>query len=100
MKRTVMRPRLSRPPVRLRGSVSDFSGLLLVISSNVSTVMNRRPGDVGLKLLSAMIALYSLRLIEELDHLFALLEDDVSLLPVRTLPGVAPLALHLAVHVG
>ena len=54
MKRTVMRPRLSRPPVFLRGSVSDFSGVAFVISSKVRLVMKRVPGDVGLNFLSAI----------------------------------------------
>src|SRR5262250_1987434 len=96
MKRTVMRPRLSRPPVFFMGSVRARSGLLLVISSKPRWVMKRRPGEVGLKFLSAM----SLCLVEELDHLLALLEDDVGLLPVRTAAHVAALALDLAVHVG
>src|SRR5215210_365275 len=96
MKRTVTRPRLSRPPVFLRGSVSERSGVLLVISSNVRWVMWRRPGDVGLNFLSAI----SLCLVEELDHLLALLQDDVGLLPVRALAHEPALALHLAVDVG
>src|SRR5438552_2215913 len=96
MKRTEMRPRLSRPPVFLRGSVSAFSGRSFVISSKVRWVMKRRPGEVGLKFLSAI----SLCLVEELDHLLALLQDDVGLLPVRAPAHVAALALDLAVHVG
>src|SRR5436189_6339588 len=96
MKRTVMRPRLSRPPVFLRGSVSDRSGVLFVISSNVRWVMWRRPGDVGLNFLSAI----SLCLVEELDHLFALLQDDVGLLPIGAPADEAALPLHLAVDVG
>src|SRR3954471_16115703 len=96
MKRTVMRPRLSRPPVFLMGSVSDFSGRGFVSSSKPRWVMKRRPGDVGLKFLSAI----SLCLVEELDHLLALLEDDVGLLPVRAAADVAALALDLAVDVG
>ena len=54
MKRTVMRPRLSRPPVFLMDSVSDFSGFAFVISSKVRLVLKRVPGDVGLYFLSAM----------------------------------------------
>src|ERR1700730_4455536 len=92
----LMRPRLVRPPVRRSGSVSAFSGCDLVISSKVSVVMARRPGEVGLNFFSAI----SLGLLEELDHLFALLQDDVGLLPVRPAAHVAPLALGLAVDVG
>ena len=54
MKRTVMRPRLSRPPVFLRGSVSDFSGLAFVMSSKVRLVLKRVPGEVGLNFFSAI----------------------------------------------
>src|SRR6186713_664384 len=36
----------------------------------------------------------------ELDHLFALFEEDVSLLPVRTVALVTALAAKLAGHVG
>ena len=46
--RTVMRPWLLRPAVLLSGSVSASRGLVFVISSNVETVMPRRPGEVGL----------------------------------------------------
>src|SRR5207247_2390518 len=41
------------PPVFLTGSVRLFSGFDLVTSSNVETVMKRRPGDVGLNFLNA-----------------------------------------------
>jgi hypothetical protein len=46
--RVVMRPLLLRPADFLSGSVSAFSGLVLVISSKVDTDMPRRPGEVGL----------------------------------------------------
>ena len=46
--RVVMRPLLLRPAVFFSGSVSDRSGLVLVISSKVATDMPRRPGEVGL----------------------------------------------------
>jgi hypothetical protein len=42
-----------RPAFFLRGSTRDFSGLFLVISSNVVTVAPRLPGDVGLYALIA-----------------------------------------------
>src|SRR5581483_3679950 len=43
-------PRLFRPPVLLSGSTSGLYGWSVVISSNVCTVWNREPGDVGLNL--------------------------------------------------
>src|ERR687886_2900633 len=52
--RVVMRPLLLRPAVFLSGSVSAFSGLFLVISSKVDTDMPRRPGEVGLYVLTGM----------------------------------------------
>src|SRR5690554_6862820 len=51
----VMRPLLLRPPELFSGAVKDFSGLVLVISSNVETVIPRRPGVVGLYFFTAMI---------------------------------------------
>src|SRR5687767_8359397 len=52
--RTVIRPWLFRPAFRLSATVSDFSGLLFVISSNAFDVIPRRPGDVGLYTLIAI----------------------------------------------
>jgi len=44
----VIRPLLLRPPFFVSFSVSAFSGFDFVTSSNVETVMKRRPGEVGL----------------------------------------------------
>src|SRR5438034_6230767 len=97
----LMRPRLVRPPVRRKGSVKAFSGVALVISSKVRVVMKRRPADVGLYFLSGICPIRSpSRLVEELDHLLARLQDHVGLLPVRPASHVAALPLHLAVDVG
>src|SRR6185436_284880 len=97
----LMRPRLLRPPVRRRGSVSAFSGVDFVISSKVRVVMKRRPADVGLYFLSGICPIRSPSgLVEELDHLLALLQDHVGLLPIRPAAHVAALPLDLAVHVG
>src|ERR687884_1173098 len=52
--RVVMRPLLLRPAVFLSGSVSDFSGRRLVISSKVETDIPRRPGGVGLYTLTGI----------------------------------------------
>src|SRR5215471_13215661 len=49
-----MRPLLLRPAVLFSGSVSAFSGLVLVISSKVDTDMPRRPGEVGLYVLTGI----------------------------------------------
>src|SRR6266511_1725073 len=49
-----MRPLTLRPPVFFIGAVRDFSGSVFVISSNVETVMKRRPGLVGLNFFSAI----------------------------------------------
>src|SRR5262245_66252375 len=53
--RDVIRPYELRPPVRGFGLVSDFSGLLLVISEKSDTVWNRRPGLVGLRLRTGIV---------------------------------------------
>src|SRR3954463_1556679 len=52
--RVVIRPLLLRPAVLRSGSVSAFSGLVLVISSKVDTDMPRRPGEVGLYVLTGI----------------------------------------------
>jgi hypothetical protein len=44
----VIRPCTFRPPVFFSGAVRLFSGSFFVTSSNVETVMKRRPGLVGL----------------------------------------------------
>src|SRR5690554_2778480 len=51
---TVMRPVLLRPPDLFSGVNSDFSGVLVVISSNVNTVILRRPLVVALYFLTAI----------------------------------------------
>src|SRR5262252_10236889 len=52
--RVVMRPLLLRPAVFFIGSVSARSGRVLVISSNVDTDIPRRPGEVGLYVLTGI----------------------------------------------
>src|SRR2546430_17381386 len=46
--RAVMWPLLLRPPVRRRGSTSDFSGVVFVISPKAATERNRVAGVPGL----------------------------------------------------
>src|SRR5918995_4236684 len=48
--RAVLRPLALRPPLFLRPSTSDFSGVVFVISAKSGYVTKRRPGDVGLAL--------------------------------------------------
>src|SRR6185436_19766864 len=55
MKREVIRPLLFRPPVFGLPFVSDFSGVVFVMSLYEACVENRTPGEVGLYLLVAMI---------------------------------------------
>src|SRR6187401_3039106 len=77
MWRVVMRPLLLRPPVFLRISTSDFSGLDLVISSNDGNALKRLVGVRGRKVLRAMAGY----VLGKFD-LFAFLEGHDRLLPV------------------
>src|SRR3954470_23525070 len=52
--RVVIRPWLLRPPFLGSGRVSDFSGVVRVISTKSATDEPRRPGGVGLYLRLAM----------------------------------------------
>src|SRR3954471_15544801 len=52
--RVVIRPWLLRPPFLGSGRVSDFSGVVRVISTKSATDEPRRPGVVGLYLRIAM----------------------------------------------
>src|SRR5438105_99983 len=67
--RVVMRPLLLRPAVFLSGSVSAFSGFVLVISSKVDTDMPRRPGEVGLYVFTGMLDSNSFEEVEPLARL-------------------------------
>src|SRR5687768_18535764 len=53
--RDVMRPEWLRPPLLFSDLVNAFSGSVLVISAKVETVPKRRPGEVGLYCLSAIV---------------------------------------------
>src|SRR5438477_5522156 len=95
-----MRPMLLRPPVLFCGRRSDFSGFFLVISSNVDTLMARRPGDVGLYFFTGILRLLQSDVLEEIEYLVAGHEGDDSLLPARAVaPETGLLAAALAVHV-
>src|SRR5215475_1533175 len=48
-------PRLLRPPDSFIGSISGLYGSWVVISSNVCTVWNLVPGDVGLYFLTGIL---------------------------------------------
>src|SRR5688572_18024067 len=114
----VCSPVLLRPPDGCSFSVSGACGVSVVISSNVSTVIWRRPGVTGLyfriginprsrhvhetvnRELSTCLGS-----LEEVRQLLARAQRDVGLLPVRTAADVAALALQLAArgqraHVG
>src|SRR6185503_17584998 len=89
-------PLLFRPPQRVLGSSRLLSGFVSVISSNVATVMNRRPGDVGA---NCRIPIKPSGPLEVLDHLLAFGQGHVGLLPVGAASGVTPHALPLAMAV-
>src|SRR5215831_9157567 len=86
-----------RPPVRFLVSVSDFSGVCLVISLLSSIVKKRRAGVYGLNVFSAIFASYRLQILRVLDHFFAFGEPDVSLLPVGPKAFGTAAATQLAV---
>src|SRR3990170_1552182 len=90
---------LFRPPVRFSGSVRLFSGVVFVTSSNVETLMKRRPGLVGLYFLRAirLVLLRRSRSFRPRLHL-----EDVHVLDVdleELLDGLAHLRLvRVLVH--
>src|SRR5215510_984558 len=90
----VSSPWLLRPPERCRFSVSGRYGSFVVISSKVSDVLPRRPGEVGLYLRIGI----GLRSLQELGQLLAFPQLHVRFLPIRTPADRAALALHLAVR--
>jgi hypothetical protein len=86
MWREVKRPLLLRPPVRLTGSIRDFSGFSFVISSNPGVCLKRCVGVRGRKFLSAMVSCPSLY---EIDFL-AFGERHDRLLPVDPASKISP----------
>src|SRR5438270_8066659 len=77
--RVVTWPCTFRPLCFLSTSVSGLYGSFVVISSNVETVMPRRPGDVGLYFLIAIDAYppgLGLDTLEELDRVPGFERDD------------------------
>src|SRR5256885_7346501 len=89
--RDVMWPLLLRPPVPRRGSTSDFSGVVLVISPKSDTERNRVAGVTGLNCRMPMSAL------EHLDRV-ALFEGPDRLFPRRPAGHVAAIALPFGAH--
>src|SRR5258706_7960274 len=89
--RLVMCPLLLRPPVRLSGSSSDFSGSVFVMSAKSETERKRVAGVIGRNCRMPMSAL------EHLDGV-ALFEGDDRLLPGWPPAGVAPVRLTLGPH--
>src|SRR5512139_3533547 len=92
-----MRPVLLRPPDFFSGSINDFSGRVLVISSKPATDIQRVPGVLGLSFRMAIRIRSSSPsdVLEELD-LVARLQPHDSLLP----GGCAPREPSLAGHLG
>src|SRR5215472_1067911 len=89
-----MRPTLLRPEPRFMFSVSRSIGRPLWSSGLTTFTSPRRPGDVGLTLISGM----TLCLLREIDFL-ARLQAYVCLLPVAPAAGVSAEALRLASYV-
>src|SRR5262249_31629896 len=92
-----MWPCTLRPPERLIGAVSFFSGRSLVISAKSETVIRRRAADVGLYFLIPIIpAFASARAaLEEVD-LVPFLEGDDGLLEIGPLADRTAHPLDLA----
>src|SRR6478672_7314733 len=102
--RVVIRPWLLRPPFLGSGRVSDFSGVVRVISTKSATEEPRRPGVVGLYLRIAMFfspqsgARSGDRTSEDVDAV-ALGEADDRALGVRTLAEAVARTTRLALAV-
>src|SRR6187431_3304675 len=94
--RVVIRPWLLRPPFLGSGRVSDFSGVVRVISTKSATDEPRRPGVVGLYLRIAMRVPYLANLAEDVERLTGTEGDDGALdvlALAHTEAGAADLAL-------
>src|SRR4029078_4551161 len=89
-----MCPLLLRPDPRFLLSVSALNGAPLCSSGVTTLTSERRPGEVGLTLISAMSALLG-----EVDFL-ARLQAHVRLFPVAPPAAVGAEALGLALDVG
>src|SRR5213592_1995895 len=86
-----MWPMLLRPPVRLTGSSSDFSGSVFVTSAKSETERNRVAGVIGRNCRMPISAL------EHLDGV-ARFERDDRLLPGWPPAGVASVGAALGAH--
>src|SRR5215217_3969404 len=82
-----MRPLLFRPPVFLAGSTRLFSGSDFVISAKSETVMNLRPGLVGLNFL---VGIYVTSFLAEMRQHFS----RSNLGPLEDLDRLALAQLH------
>src|SRR5881394_713236 len=89
--RLVMWPLLLRPPVRLSGSSSDFSGSVFVMSAKSETERKRVAGVIGRNCRIPISAL------EHLDGV-ALFEGDDRLLPGRPPALIAAIRAALGAH--
>src|SRR3954451_15904285 len=97
--REVLRPYELRPPLFFRPSVSDFSGVVFVISAKSGYETKRIPGDVGLGLRTGM----RLALLEALErgedrNRVARADLDDGLLPRARAARGQPAPLGLGLH--
>src|SRR5437764_3978351 len=92
--RVVMRPWLLRPAFDLRGRRSGLCGSVVVMSSNATTEMPRRPGEVGLYLLIAIV----LHRPEEIFDALPTGERHDGLLPGGRIAAACPGALFFRPH--
>src|SRR3954451_3244831 len=99
--REVLRPYELRPPLFFRPSVSDFSGVVFVISAKSGYETKRIPGDVGLGLRIGMrlALLEALERGEDRDRV-ALAHLNDGLLPGPRPPRGEPAPLGLGLHRG
>src|SRR5699024_1926387 len=94
-----MRPLLLRPPVRPFLVTRPATGRPLCRALFSTPTTKRRPADVGLAFLSAIILslLYG-RAVEEINIL-AVGQRHISLLPALARARLAPEPLHLGLHI-
>src|ERR687886_743936 len=92
--RVVMRPWLLRPAFDLRGRRSGLCGPVVGMSSNAPTDMPRRPGEVGLYLLIAIV----LHRPEEIFDALPMGERHDGLLPGGRIAAACPRALFFGPH--
>src|ERR1700677_1039516 len=111
----VKSPELRRPPVRCLTASSGLCGRLVVMSSFTRVVWKRSGGVIGLYVLIGIVSLvlpsktsktvsvtgyHALHRVDVVGHLLALLQANVSLLPVGAETGELAPATLLAQEIG